>query len=196
MKKIAIYIRVSTSHQKTDLQENDLLNYSSQRNFQIYKIYSDKGVSGSKEKRPALDQLMNDARKRKFDLVLVWAFDRAARSSIHLLKMLDEFQNLGIDFISYRENIDSTSPMGKAMFTIISAMAELEKSLITSRIKSGLRTAKLKGKILGRPKKRDDRMIIALRKQGLSFRAIAKKLGISLGSVQQALKSSSDKKLD
>lgn len=189
MKRIAIYLRVSTSHQTTDLQENDLIDYASQRKFQIYKIYSDIGISGAKEKRPSLDQLMNDARKRLFEVVLVWKFDRFARSTKHLSFALDEFHSLGIDFISYHENIDTSSPMGRAMFTIISAMAQLEREIIRERVVAGISAAKKKGILFGRPKSRNDLQIIKLREQGLSFRAIAKQLGVSLGSVQAALKS-------
>ena len=187
-KSIAIYLRVSTSSQNTDLQKNDLIKYASQRDFTIFKIYSDIGISGSKEKRPALDELMKDARTRKFDLVLVWAFDRAARSSSHLIKMLEEFQTLNIDFISHRENIDTSSPMGKAMFTIISAMAELERNLIRSRVIAGLKAAKERGVVLGRERKHDYEKVIQLREQGLSLRKIVKELGIPMGSVQRALK--------
>lgn len=136
---------------------------------------------------------MIDARAKKFDLVLVWAFDRAARSSSHLIKMLEEFQTLNIDFISHRENIDTSSPMGKAMFTIISAMAELEKNLIVSRVKAGLKSAKERGVVLGRERKHDYEKVIQLREQGLSLRKIVKELSIPMGSVQRALKLAKEK---
>lgn len=193
MKKIAIYLRVSTSHQTTDLQKNDLIEYASQRRFEVYKIYSDIGISGAKENRPSLDQLMSDARKRLFEVVLVWKFDRFARSTKHLSFALDEFHNLGIDFISYQENIDTSSPMGRAMFTIISAMAQLEREIIKERVIAGISAAQKRGVKFGRPKLRNDIQIKNLREQGLSFRAISNKLGISLGSVQASLKASLQK---
>ncbi len=191
MKKVALYMRVSTSSQSTALQERDLTIYCQQLNYTIYKQYVDHGISGTKESRPALNDLMNDARKRKFDAVIVWRFDRFARSTKHLILALEEFQQLNIGFISYSENINTDSIMGKAMFSIISSLAEFERNLIVERINAGLANAKAKGKKLGRPKKRSDHLIINLRKQGLSYRAIAKQLGISLGSVQQALKKNS-----
>lgn len=192
-KKVAIYLRVSTSHQRTDLQKDHLTTYSEQRGFEVFKYYSDT-ISGTKEKRPALDQLMMDARKRLFDIVLVFRFDRAARSSRHLTNLLEEFNSLGIDFISYQESIDTSSPMGKAMFTIISAMAQLERDIIKERVLAGLATARKKGTVLGRPKKRDDQKICELRSQGLSYRAIRSKLGVSISSIQAALKSTQDNK--
>lgn len=186
-KKVAIYVRVSTSHQKTDLQEYDLTQYTSQRNLTIYKIYKDT-ISGSTDRRPSLDEMMKDAYKNKFQMVLVWRFDRFARSTRHLSTALDEFQILGIDFISYQENVDTSSPMGRAIFTILSAISQLERDIIRDRVVAGIATAKAKGKTLGRPKRRNDLQIKHLREQGLSFRAISKKLNISVSSIQQALK--------
>lgn len=183
----AIYIRVSTINQNIELQEKDLIEYCKQRKFKVYKIYIDY-ASGSKEKRTSLNDLMDDARKKRFDIVLCWRFDRWSRSIKHLTLSLEEFQQLGIDFISYNENIDTSSPMGRAMFQIISALAQLERDIIRERVLSGINNAKAKGVVLGRPKKRNDNLIINLRKKGLSYRNIAKQLGVSLGSVQQALK--------
>jgi len=118
-KRVAIYVRVSTKDQSVDMQLNDLERYSNERSLNVFKVYQDNGVSGTKETRPALGELMNDAKKRKFDVVLVWRFDRFARSTKHLVNALYEFRNLGIDFISYQENIDTSSPLGEAIFTII-----------------------------------------------------------------------------
>jgi DNA invertase Pin-like site-specific DNA recombinase len=128
-KRVAIYVRVSTKDQSVDMQLNDLERYSKERGFKVFKIYKDNGVSGSLEQRPELSKLMDDARKRKFDTVLVWRFDRFARSTKHLVNALYEFRNLSIDFISYQENIDTSSPLGEAIFTIISAMATLERDI-------------------------------------------------------------------
>jgi DNA invertase Pin-like site-specific DNA recombinase len=129
-KKVAIYLRVSTKEQSVEMQLNDLERYSMERGLKVFKLYQDNGVSGTKESRPALSELMDDAKKRKFDIVLVWRFDRFARSTKHLVNALYEFRNLGIDFISYQENIDTSSPLGEAIFTIISAMATLERDII------------------------------------------------------------------
>jgi DNA invertase Pin-like site-specific DNA recombinase len=174
MKKSAIYVRVSTSEQDPAMQLLDLKRYAQQRGFEIYKEYVAVGVSGTKASRPALDSLMDAARKRLFDVVLVWRFDRFARSTKHLVDALHEFRALGIDFISYQEAIDTSSPIGEAMFTIISAMAKLERDIIVERVKAGMRKAKEQGKRIGRPKAVVDvDNIISLRQQGLSLQAIA-----------------------
>ena len=186
-KKVALYLRVSTNLQNTDMQKNDLLEYCKLRKFEIYKIYEDI-FTGAKENRPNLNKLMDDARKRKFDIILVWRFDRFARSTKHLLMALEEFQHLSIDFISYQENIDTSTPLGKAMFSIISALSELERNTIRERVTKGIENAKRKGKILGRPKMINDSSVLELRKKGLSYRAIARQLNASLGSVQRSLK--------
>jgi len=136
MKRIAIYARVSTNDQSTDPQLLDLRRYVADRSWESFKEYVDEGVSGTKDSRPALNQLMDDARKKKFDVVLVWRFDRFARSTRHLINALEEFKNLGIDFVSYQENIDTSSPLGSAIFTIISAVAQLERDIIAERVKA------------------------------------------------------------
>ena len=135
-----------------------------------------------------------DARKRLFGIILVFRFDRAAHSSRHLTNLVEEFNSLGIDFISYLESIDTSSPMGEAMFTIISAMPQLERDIIKVKVMAGLATARKKGTVLGRPKKRDDQRILELRSQGLSYRAISSNLGVSISSIQAALKSAQNDK--
>ncbi len=188
--KAAIYGRVSTigKGQDVDLQLRDLRNYAQARGWKIFKEYIDNGVSGRKDKRPALDQLMNDARKERFDAVLVWRFDRFARSTKHLVTSLDEFNHLGIDFISFMENIDTSSPMGKAMFTITSAIAELEADLIRERVIAGLANAKAKGAKLGRPSPEfDEDELIRLRKSGVTIRGIAEKLNLRKSFVHKTL---------
>lgn len=152
MNRTAIYIRVSTVSQKTDLQHDGLTEYASRAGLNITTEFIDIAVSGRKEGRPQLKKLMQAARNREFDCVLVWKFDRFARSVSHLLKALDEFNHLDIRFISVQDQIDTTSPMGKAMFTIIATMAELESSLISERVKAGMAAAKARGKKLGRSK--------------------------------------------
>ncbi|GAX59898.1 site-specific recombinase [Candidatus Scalindua japonica] len=187
-KKVAVYVRVSTKDQSVGMQLNDLERYSKERGLTVYKVYEDNGVSGTKETRPALDELMNDARKRKFDVVLVWRFDRFARSTKHLVTALYEFRNLGIDFISYQENIDTSSPLGEAIFTIISAMSKLERDIIAERVKGGLRKARASGKRLGRPKNDvDTDKVIEYRKQNKSIRQIASEMNLSKGAVQRTL---------
>ncbi len=187
-KRVAVYVRVSTKDQSVDMQLNDLERYTRERGFNVFKVYKDCGISGTKETRPALNELMNDARKRKFDTVLVWRFDRFARSTKHLVTALHEFRNLGIDFISYQENIDTSSPLGEAIFTIISAMSKLERDIIAERVKGGLRKAKANGKRLGRPKcDVDTSKVIESRKQNKSIRQIASELNLSKSAVQRTL---------
>jgi DNA invertase Pin-like site-specific DNA recombinase len=174
MKEAALYVRVSTLEQDPAMQLSDLRRYTQQRGFGVYQEYVDLGVSGTKSSRPALDVLMSAARRRLFDVVLVWRFDRFARSVKHLVDALYEFRSLGIDFISYQEAIDTSSPIGEAMFTIISAMAKLERDIIVERVKAGMRKAKEQGKQIGRPKVEVDvDTILSLRQQGLSLQAIA-----------------------
>lgn len=189
--KLAIYTRVSTSDQTTDSQMHALKEYAARRGLEITHEYTDLGVSGSKDKRPGLNRLMEDARKKKFDGILVFRFDRFARSTKHLANALEEFQNLKIQFISYSENIDTSSPMGQAMFTMISAMSQLERDIIRERVKAGISAAKAKGTKLGRKVVVTEdirRQIIYLSSKGSSVRSIAKELEIGVGSVQRALK--------
>ncbi len=190
--RVAIYARVSTCEQSTDSQLLDLRRYTRERGWHLYREFCDDGISGTKDSRPALNELMNDAKKRRFDAVLVWRFDRFARSTKHLILALEEFRNLGIDFVSYQENIDTSSPLGSAIFTIISAVAQLERDIIAERVKAGLRRARDNGKRLGRPSADVNRKEIQeLRSQGLSHRAIATQLGISHSTVGQILRNHS-----
>ena len=186
--RVALYARVSTSDQSTESQLLDLRRYVRERGWTLFNEYTDNGISGTKDSRPALNELMNAARKRKFDAVLVWRFDRFARSTKHLILALEEFRNLGIDFISYQENIDTSSPLGSAIFTIISAVAQLERDIIAERVKAGLRRAKENGKKLGRPKAEVPKVeIYRLHSHGLSLRKIATQLNISNSTVARYL---------
>ncbi len=188
-KRVGIYARCSTSDQSTDMQLSDLEQFSIERRFKIYRIYKDNGISGTQESRPALNELMNDARKKRFDIVLCWRFDRFARSSKHLITALHEFKNLGIDFVSFQENIDTSSPLGEAIFTIISAMSKLERDIIAERVKGGLRRAQANGKRLGRPKSIVDiDKLVDFRKQNMSIRRIADEMSLSKGTIEKALK--------
>ena len=187
-KRVGLYARVSTLDQSTESQLLDLRRYVSDRGWEIFREYVDEGISGTKDSRPALNELMNDAKKRRFDVVLVWRFDRFARSTKHLILALEEFKNLGIDFISYQENIDTSSPLGAAIFTIISAVAQLERDIISERVKAGLRRARENGKRIGRPRcDLDLDTIKELRKEGMTLAAIAQRFNSSAPTVYRAL---------
>lgn len=187
--RVALYARVSTDDQSCDMQLRELREYAAQAKLEIVHEYVDQGVSGATVKRPALDAMMSDARKRKFSGVLVWRFDRFARSTKHLVDALTEFRRLDIRFMSYNENIDTSSPIGEAIFTIIGAVAQLERDIIRERVRAGLKNAKAKGRQLGRPKLTDDDEIRSLRDSGLSIRQIAQQVQVSPRAVQRSLKS-------
>jgi DNA invertase Pin-like site-specific DNA recombinase len=205
--RVALYARVSTakcekcgkvraehdnhSHdfkgQDPEVQLRELREYVERRGWQVADVYTDVGVSGAKASRPDLNRLMTDASRRRFDAVVVWRFDRFARSVSHLLRVLEQFQALGIDFVSLSENVDTSTPTGKMVFTVLGAVAELERSLIVERVKAGLRNARAKGKKLGRPRTPvDDSKVKELRDSGTSWRAIARELGLSLGTVRRS----------
>ncbi|MGC1452568.1 MAG: recombinase family protein [Candidatus Sulfotelmatobacter sp.] len=187
--RVAIYARVSTTNHGQDVkvQTRELEQFATARGWHLVDSYLDVGISGSKDKRPELDRLMADARKRRFDVVIVWKFDRFARSVSHLLRALENFNALGIAFVSLSEQMDTTTPTGKMISTVLGAVAELERSLIVERVRAGLRNARAKGKTLGRPRKIvDAARIAALRAQGLSLRGIASELGIGLATLHRA----------
>lgn len=182
-KRAVIYIRVSTVDQHPETQLYDLREMARQRGYEIVHEYSDT-ISGAKSKRPGLDQLLADARRHRFDIVLVAAFDRVARSVRHFLEVLDELNRIGIEFISLRENIDTGGPLGRAVVVIVGAIAELEKSLIVERIKAGMRRARLEGRRLGRvPLNVDRRSLVRDRLAGMSLTNVAQKYRISRASV-------------
>ena len=186
--RIGIYARVSTKDQSCELQVRDLRAYCTARAFDLVREYVDVGQSGAKDSRPELNILMDDARKRQFDAIVVWRFDRFARSTKHLLSALKEFRSLGIQFISYQENIDASSALGQALFTIVSAVAQLERELIRERVSAGIRNARANGKQLGRPKSVVDReRILELKTIGQSLRQIAATLGVGYGTVRARL---------
>jgi DNA invertase Pin-like site-specific DNA recombinase len=194
-KRVALYARVSTSngHQDPEMQLRELREFIERRGWQITEVYTDAGISGSKASRPALNRLMVDAGRRRFDVVIVWRFDRFARSVSHLLRALEQFQALGIDFVSLSENVDTSTPTGKMVFTILGAVAELERSLIVERVKAGLRNARAKGKKLGRPRVTvDESRVKALRDSGASWRAIARQMDLTLGTVRRATQRSGE----
>jgi len=189
-KRVGLYARVSTkTHgQDPETQLIPLREYCQVRGLTIVDEYVDVGISGSKDRRPQLDRLMNDARHRKVDAVIVARFDRFARSTRHLVLALEEFNALGVDFISLNENIDTSTPMGKMVFTVIAAVAELERSLIRERIYMGLDRARKQGKALGRRRVNVDPLQVAgLRNRGRSWQQIADELGIGRGTAQRAV---------
>jgi DNA invertase Pin-like site-specific DNA recombinase len=186
--RIGIYARVSTKDQSCELQVRDLRAYCAARGFDLVREYVDVGQSGAKDSRPQLNLLMDDARKRQFDAIIVWRFDRFARSTNHLLTALEEFRSLEIQFISYQENVDTSTPLGQALFTIVSAVAQLERELIRERVSAGIRNARANGKKLGRPKSLvDSERVLQLREQGHSLQEIATTLGIGYGTVRSRL---------
>jgi DNA invertase Pin-like site-specific DNA recombinase len=181
-RRAVLYARVSTLHQGQDpeLQSREIREYCQRRGWPLVGEYVDAGISGAKERRPQLDRLIADAHKRKFEVIVVWRFDRFARSVSHLLRALETFRALGIEFVSLSEQIDTSTPTGKMIFTVLGAVAELERSLIAERVRAGLRNAKAKGKRLGRPTKHlNPAQITALRAQGASWRRIGAQLGVS-----------------
>jgi DNA invertase Pin-like site-specific DNA recombinase len=192
MKTAALYARVSTrNHQDPETQLIMLRDYARQRDIENAIEYVDVGISGKRDRRPALDRLVGDVKSRRIDVVVVTRFDRFARSTKHMVTMLDEFRSLGVEFISLSESIDTSTPMGKMVFVIIAAVAELERDIIRERIMLGLDRARRDGKELGRPKRVVDRgRIVQLRHQGLSIRKIARDCGVSTRLVQRVLQAS------
>jgi DNA invertase Pin-like site-specific DNA recombinase len=188
-RRVAIYARVSTSGgQSVGMQLLDLRDLTKRRDFELVGEYCDEGISGSRESRPALDALLRDARRRKFDAVLVWKLDRLGRSLVHLVRLLQDLRALGVELISFSEGLDFTTTTGKLLYQVISAFAEFERDCIRERVMAGLRNARAKGKRLGRPPVVVDASKIAvLRAQGRSWREITAETGISKGTAQRAL---------
>ncbi len=188
MKRAALYMRVSTVDQHPENQVHDLHQLASQRGFQIVHAYTDK-ISGARPRRPGLDQLMADARHGEFDVLLIWSCDRLARSVKHFLEVLDEMNRLNIEFVSFRENLDTGGPLGRAVVVIISAIAELERNLIIERVRAGMRRAKLEGRHIGRrPLEIDRDSVVRDRLNGMSLTDVAKNHGISRALVSKILK--------
>ena len=187
--RVALYARVSTLiGQDPEMQLRELREYASRRGWLVGKEYIDKGVSGTRESRPALNDLMADAHRRKFDAVLVWKIDRFGRSLRHLVNSLAELGALGVAFVSFRDNLDLSTPSGRLMFQIIGAMAEFERALIQERVRAGLRNAQAKGRRLGRPRVVVDASRIAsLRAQGRSWSQVGAELRVSKGTAQRAV---------
>lgn len=182
-KRAALYCRVSTADQHPETQLLDLRQMAKQRGYDIVHEYTDV-ISGAKAKRPGLDQLLTDARRHRFDVVLVAAFDRMARSVRHFLEVLDELNHLNIEFVSLRENIDTSGPLGRAVVVIVGAIAELERDLIRERVRAGMRRAKLEGRRIGRAPLNVDRVqVVNDRFSGMSLTTVAKKYRVSRATV-------------
>jgi len=192
--RAAIYVRVSTTEQSTDSQEAQLKSFVQQRGWAVYRIYRDKGQPGAKANRPGLDELMQDCRKKKLDIVVVWKFDRFARSLRQLLTALEEFRQRGVGFVSCTESIDTTTPSGELVFQIFGAIAQFERSLISERVKCGLTHARSMGKRLGRPPvceltaKEIEHLRTERKKKGASLRDLARKYGVTLWMTHQLCK--------
>jgi DNA invertase Pin-like site-specific DNA recombinase len=185
MKRAVLYMRVSTVDQHPETQMYDLRQLATQRGYEIVNEYTDT-ISGAKAKRPGLDQMMADAHRGKFDVVLVWAFDRVARSVKHFLEVLDQLNHSNIEFVSFRENVDTGGALGRAMIVIIGAIAELERNLIIERVRAGMRRAKLEGRRIGRrPLDVDREAILRDRYSGMSLTDVARIHRISRAMVSK-----------
>jgi len=186
--RIALYARVSTTDQDTDLQLVGLRRYAAARGWVIVGEFVDRGVSGAAASRPALDQLWAAARRRDVDGVVVWRFDRFSRSVSDLVRSLEEFRALGVAFVSIHEQIDTSSPTGRVVFAVVAAMAEFEREILRERVKAGLSRARERGVRLGRPLKLDALEILRLRRDGLSVRAIARLVDAAASTVADLLR--------
>ena len=186
--KAAIYGRVSTVDQNAESQLYDVRQLAAQRGFEVVEEYIDAGYSGARARRPALDRMMADARHARFAVVMVWASDRLARSVKHFVEVLSELDHLGIAYVSYRENIDTQGALGRAIMIIVAAIAELERSLIVERVKTGMRRARLEGRHIGRrPLDLDHVAIRRDRARGMSLGQLAKAYKISRTTVRRVL---------
>ena len=186
MKRVAIYYRVSTTDQNPQMQMDELREYAKSRRLKVVGEFLDE-ASGRNNSRRQLEEMLTQVRKRKVDVVLVWKYDRFARSTQDLVNTMEEFQSLGVDFISYTQQIDTTTSMGKFFFTIMAGIAEFESDIISERVRSGMAAAKRKGKHVGRPQTKQAVVsrARALRESGKSIREVAKKLGVSPATVQK-----------
>jgi DNA invertase Pin-like site-specific DNA recombinase len=187
--RVALYARVSTTDQKADLQLDGLRQLAEQRGWTIVEEYVDHGVSGTKDRRPALDKLMADARRARFSVAAVWRFDRFGRSLRHLVTALDEFRDLGVQFVSMQDAIDTGTASGRMLYGVIGAMSQFEAELIRERTIAGLAAAKRRGVHLGRRRVRFDLdKAVKLRGQGQSYERVAAAPGVSVGTIHTALR--------
>src|ERR1019366_5542975 len=190
--RVALYLRVSTSNQTTENQRIDLERVAALRGWNIIETFQDEGISGAKNRvdRLALDRMLKDATRGKFDLIAVWSIDRLGRSLQHLVETVNELQGVGVDLYMHQQAIDTTTPAGKLAFSIFGAFAEFERSLITERVRAGLERAKRNGVKLGRPSNLNDTVraaIVALRAKDVSIRTIASQLKVGTGTICSVL---------
>jgi DNA invertase Pin-like site-specific DNA recombinase len=192
MKRAAIYARVSTNGQTTDNQLRELRKVAKRHGWKISGEYVDHGISGAKgrDKRPELDKLLKAANRREFDIIMAWSVDRLGRSLQHLVGLLDDIHAKGVDLYLHQQNIDTSTPSGKAMFQMAGVFAEFERSMIQERVRAGLERAREQGKVLGRPKvsPRTEALILRKRAEGLGILKIAKEVGVGTSVVQRVLK--------
>jgi DNA invertase Pin-like site-specific DNA recombinase len=180
-------MRVSSVDQHPETQLHDLRQMAAQRGYEVVKEYTDR-ISGAKARRPGLDELMHDARRGRFDVVLVWASDRIARSVKHFLEVLDELSRQNIEFVSFREQIDTGGPLGRAIMVIVGAVAELERNLIVERVKAGMRRARLEGRAIGRrPLDLNREAILRDHRLGQSLGTIAREHGASRATIHRII---------
>lgn len=189
MRRIAIYTRVSTDRQTTENQERELRQIAERAGWEVVEVYCDHGISGAKgrDKRPAFDRMLKDATRRRFDMVMAWSVDRLGRSLQHLVSFLEELRGANVDLFLHQQGLDTSTPAGRAMFQMLGVFSEFERSMIVARVRTGLDTARAKGKTLGRPKLAD-RKTMAIRDAlatGLSVRQVAEKCGVGVGTVHR-----------
>jgi DNA invertase Pin-like site-specific DNA recombinase len=189
MLKVAIYCRCSTAEQSVAVQLEGLREYAQVRRFEVVAEYLDEGVSGAKARRPALDRLLADAHRRRFDAVLCWKLDRLGRSLVHLLRLVEQFEALGVDLVSLGDpGLDTTSPHGRLVFSMLGAVAEFERSLIVERTRAGVAAARRRGKKLGRPRARVDLAHAQeLLERGEPLAAVAKRFGVARSTLRERL---------
>jgi DNA invertase Pin-like site-specific DNA recombinase len=187
--RAAIYARVSTSDQEPENQLAELRRYIAARGWTSVE-YVDRGVSGAKDRRPALDQLVRDAKRRRFDVLVCWRLDRLGRNLKHLITLIDDLQSLGVAFVSLAEGIDATTPAGKLQLHILAAIAEFERERIRERVLAGLQRAKANGRRLGRPRREVPATVRQMVDSGETIRAAAKRLGVSRSTAQRWLAAS------
>ena len=187
MKKVALYLRVSTNEQTTENQRRELMKRAEAAGWNVVKVYEDQGVSGAKgrDQRPQFDQMLKDATRKEFDVVMSWSVDRLGRSLLSLIEFLQELHSLDIDLYLHQQGIDTTTPAGKAMFGMLGVFAEFERSMIQERVKSGLERAKANGQVLGRPSTSVTKIeaVLKAKANGDSIRKIARQVGLSVGKV-------------
>jgi putative DNA-invertase from lambdoid prophage Rac len=190
IKRVALYARTSTvDKQDPEMQLRELREYAKIREWQVSGVYEDRGYTGTNSNRPMLKEILRDAKLRRFDIILVWKLDRWGRSLREIVSMLQELADYGVEFCSLKDALDLSTSQGRLMMHLLAAFAQFEADLIKTRVLAGLEHAKARGKRLGRPKLHNDEMIRKLRSEGLSYRAIQKRLTVPMGCISRALAS-------